>query len=177
MLNKFTEELKVAMPQLISEILSYRNEEKVYGIAFVTTDDYYGMYVAFETLEHMKQLKNPENTWFVNEWGYSDTALPTKFNKELYQNLVNVIETDDGIDFTKPSDEKWNFAVQLIQAIKEAIDVVPQTLFEQYGYLKDDIVFLTTMSDGDYMDEMLLESTKLFNSFKTSKEVLELFEN
>jgi hypothetical protein len=175
MLRKFTEELKVIMPQMILEILSY-NKEKVYGIAFVTTDDYYGMYVAFETLEHLKESKYPDDAWFVNEWGYSDAKLPTTFNKELYRNLVDIIDTDENIDFTKPSAEKWDFAIQLIQAIKEGIDSIPQGLFKQFGYTKDEIVFLATMSDGDYMDEMLLESAKLFNSHKASKEILALYQ-
>ena len=164
MLKKFTKELKMIIFELISEILSYKKEEKIYGIAFVTTDDYYGMYIAFETLENLNRSKRPNTFWFVNEWGYSDSDLSVKFNQELYQNLVDVIEINKEMEFTKPSDEKWEFAMQLMQAIKEAIDSLPQFIFEQNNYSKDDIVFLATMSDGDYMEEMFLESARIFNS-------------
>ncbi|MGM0123883.1 hypothetical protein IGI37_001257 [Enterococcus sp. AZ194] len=110
------------MPQLISEILDYKKDEKVYGVTFVTTDDYYGMYVAFETVEHLQQSKYENITWFANEWGYSDAELPTKFNKD--------------------------------------------------GYKKEEIVFLVTMGDGDYISEMLLESAKRLNHPKAAEEVI-----
>lgn len=175
MWKNFKEDLKKALPQLVTEILDYKSEEKVYAIAFLTTDDFYGMYVAFETIENLKRSKYSADSiqWFANEWTYSDQELPTKFNKELYTNLVEVIDASTDIDLMRPSNEKWNFAIQFMEVIKEAIDCVPQSLFEQYGYVKDDIVFLATMSDGDYMDEMLLESAKRFNSSIASKEILE----
>lgn len=45
----FKTQLQNVAPQLIVEILNFKPKEKVYGIAFLTTDDFYGIYVAFQT--------------------------------------------------------------------------------------------------------------------------------
>lgn len=174
--NHFKDQLKEAMPKLIEEILSYQIEEKVYGISFMTTDDFYGMYVAFETEEHLLILNQKyegfDNRWCPNEWGYSDQDLPSNYNDVLYENMVAVIESDEDVDFTYPSDEKWAVALIIIEAVGEALNHIPAVLFEKYGYQKDEIAFLITMSDGDYMEEMLRESAKAFNSAKTSEKIL-----
>lgn len=164
--DKFTAELTAAMPQLVSEILG-ATKEKVYAIAFITTDDFYGMYVAFETLENYKKTpagnKDTYRRWACNEWGYSDAKLPSDFNPVLYKNLVQVAEAYEEPDLMHMSPEKWAYAQAFIHAVGDALKTVPDSIFGQYGYNRADIIFFTTMSDGDYMEEMMKESVLLYN--------------
>lgn len=175
--DKFKSELRVAMPQLLSEIMSSHNG-KVYAIAFVTTDDFYGMYVAFETVENYENTptgrKNAYRRWSCNEWGYSDKELPTDFNHALYENMVQVVDSYDEPNLMNPSPEKWAFAQAFIQSLGDALESVPDSIFETHDYSRHDIVFYTTMSDGDYMREMMKESVMQYNCAPTiTKELLD----
>lgn len=151
--SAFDRELEEGLPAVIEEILSTPSEDKVYSIAFVTTDDFYGFYVSYD----YDAVDNPHNIWENFEW---KQAIYPKF---FYQTVVDIVENSP-IDFTKKSDEKWVFAQRLMTLLNKHIQALPLGVFEKYGYQKEDIVFFTTMSDGDYMEEMLVESAKLFNS-------------
>lgn len=177
----FKNELICCMPKLVEEILLYLPEQQVYGISFLTTDDFYGMYVGFNTKEFMEeQIKkdsaNEYQRWMPTEWPFSDETLPTDFNKELYKNLVEIIDHDKETDFMRPSDEKWAFALFLIEVINEAVRAVPKSVFTEHGYEQDSIVFSVTMSDGDYMDEMFFDSLKKMNKDGLVKELLKTLE-
>ena len=51
--------------------------------------------------------------------------------------------------------------------IAKHIKAVPDTVFTETGHNREDIFFFATQSDGNYMDEMYVESSKLFNSPET----------
>lgn len=152
----FDLELKEQLPTVIEEILSQASTDRVYSVAFVTTDDFYGFYVSFD----YDTLDNPHNIWEYFEW---KQAIYPPF---LYQTVVDIVEHST-IDFTRKSEEKWAFAQRLIALLTKHIQALPQKLFEKYGYQKEDILFFTTMSDGDYMGEMLVESVTQFNQSET----------
>lgn len=179
--DEFKTQLNSVMPKLLGEILSVPLEEKVGGIAFVTSDDFYGIYVPFETEQVLKKLMNAGEDkgrwrWFPDEWRYSDANLPSSYRKELYSNLVAVIEANEEIDFCNPSANKWAFAISYMDAIGDAISNLPESFFETYGYRKQDILFLAAMNDGDYINEMLVESAKKYNSPEKAKAFIEFFE-
>ncbi|WP_321388066.1 DUF4303 domain-containing protein [uncultured Enterococcus sp.] len=152
----FSQELTEQLPAVIEEILSIPSENRVYSIAFITTDDFYGFYVSFD----YDTVDNPHNIWEHFEWKH---AIYPSF---LYQTLVDIVEAST-IDFTRTSDEKWAFAEQLMVLLNKHIQALSHEVFEKYGYQKENILFFTTMSDGDYMDELLTESAKLFNQSGT----------
>ncbi|MBP1044664.1 DUF4303 domain-containing protein [Enterococcus sp. BWM-S5] len=154
--EQFDQELREQLPSVIEEALSAEANDKIYSIAFVTTDDYYGFYVASD---HDTE-NNPHNIWEFFEW---KQAIYPKF---LYQTVVEIVESSP-IDFTKRSDEKWNFGQQLMGLLNKHIQSLQSEVFEKHGYQKEDILFFMTMSDGDYMDELLVESVKLFNQSET----------
>jgi len=87
----------------------------------------------------------------------------------MYQPFVDIVENNNEIDFTTPSDEKWPFAQTLISKLNKHIQNISEDIFGKHGYKREDIVFFITMSDGDYVDEMLKESVKTFNSSETLK--------
>lgn len=176
----FKYNLEKVLPELIGEILSFKREEKVYGIAFITTDDLYGMYVAFQTeetqKENIEELKKlgiqQDSRWFPNEWKYSSDQLKGNYSKELYTNLVSIVEKNHTINLLEPSKEKWEFISCFIKILQSAVISIDSSVFEKYGYKREDIVFLTTMSDGDYMECMKEESIQLFNSYDALKNIL-----
>ena len=77
------------------------------------------------------------------------------------------MEADEEIDFCEPSDEKWNFAETLLSVLEKNIREIPEEIFEKNGFKREDILFFATMGDGDYIEEMLEASVKMFNSPKT----------
>ena len=85
----------------------------------------------------------------------------------LYQPLVDIVEADKEIDFCEPSDEKWNFAETLLSVLEKNIKEIPEEIFKKNGFKREDILFFATMGDGDYIEEMLEASVKMFNSPKT----------
>lgn len=174
--NEFKEQLKAIMPEHINEILSAQPQNKIYAIAFVTTDDFYGMYTAYETKEKLLSLGGAEeinaHQWSANEWSYSMNGPRDIF----YDCLVNIAESDHQINLMVPSDEKWGYAVSFLDVVCEAIQSVPQQVFKDNGYSKEEIVFFVTMSDGDYMDEMIIESAKKCNAPATIQELLTFYQ-
>ena len=73
------------------------------------------------------------------------------------------------IDFTKKSNEKWGFAEELLTVIEESIKQIPDEIFHKNNYKREEILFFATMSDGDYIQEMLDTSVKMFNPAETIK--------
>ncbi|MHC5218244.1 DUF4303 domain-containing protein [Enterococcus sp. LJL128] len=75
----FKKALTACLPQLLEEILSYNESQKVYGVSFITTDDFYGMYAAFVTKEFMDEQVKSESEkeykrWLPTEWPFSDSV-------------------------------------------------------------------------------------------------------
>ena len=150
--KEFSETCSKELPNEIDKILQHAKGEKACTISFITTDDFYGFYIA---------------------WDYS-TEIDAYFEWEngsnpdfLYQPLVDIVEADEEIDFCEPSDEKWNFAETLLSVLEKNIKEIPEEIFEKNGFKREDILFFATMGDGDYIEEMLEASVKMFNSPKT----------
>lgn len=150
--KEFREKCSKELPNEIDKILQKAKGEKACAISFITTDDFYGFYIAWDystEIDAYFQWKNGSNPDF------------------LYQPLVDIVEADEEIDFCEPSDEKWNFAETLLSVLEKNIREIPEEIFEKNGFKREDILFFATMGDGDYVEEMLEASAKMFNSQKT----------
>ena len=44
---------------------------------------------------------------------------------------------------------------------------IPDEVFQKNGFQRKDILFFATMGDGDYIEEMLEASVKMFNAPET----------
>lgn len=44
---------------------------------------------------------------------------------------------------------------------------IPDEVFKKNGFSREDVLFFATMGEGDYMDEMLETSVKMFNAKET----------
>lgn len=137
------------LPDEINKILKKASGEKSCAIGFITTDDFYGMYLCWDYSENITeyfQWENGSNPDF------------------LYQPLVDIVDASKDIDFCNPSDEKWDFALTLLDVLEKNIKHIPDEVFESNGFKRKDVLFFATMSDGDYIQEMLDASVKMFNS-------------
>lgn len=150
--EKFVQKCSLKLPNEIDKILKKAKGKKVCAIGFITTDDFYGFYLSWDYSNNLGEFFDWEN------------SLNPKF---LYQPLVDIVESCEDIDFCNPSDEKWEFAQTLIAVLEKIIKQIPDEIFHQNDFKREDILFFATMSDGDYMDEMLDESVKMFNASKT----------
>ena len=56
--------------------------------------------------------------------------------------------------------------------LEASIKALPEEVFTKNGFEREDILFFTTMSDGDYVEEMMNESLRKFNS----RETMEIYE-
>ncbi|WP_347253067.1 hypothetical protein [Leminorella grimontii] len=148
----FEKTLNSNLAESIRQVLQAK--ERVTYIGFVTTDDFYGAFVTYNRPEE-------QNIWEHSEWGQ---GLSPDF---LYQPLVDVVEKNEYINFMEPSKEKWQFAETLMAVFSEQLQLLPDEVFSKAGYKRDELIFFMTMSDGDYMDEMLIESVERFNSKET----------
>ena len=138
----------------IAKILNAAKGEEACAIGFITTDDFYGFYLTWNSSNRIEE-------YF--EWEY---GLEPDF---LYQPLVDIVEHDKEIDFCRPSDGKWEFAKTLLSVLEENIRQIPDEIFLKNGFKREDILFFSTMSDGDYIQEMLDVSVKMFNAPETLK--------
>ncbi|MEI5994707.1 hypothetical protein [Candidatus Enterococcus mansonii] len=86
-------------------------------MAFVTTDDFYGMYTAYETKEHLqsKELIGKDGDyyrWEPNKRGVSSN----EDNDIFYESIVKIVDSELEIALTRSSVEKWMFALSFIDA-------------------------------------------------------------
>lgn len=152
---EFDRQMKEKLAGAVGEILKSgkglfgKKGNKVQAIGFITTDDFYGFYLTWSS------KKGDINNYY--DW---KNALHPEF---LYQPLVDVVDSTKDIDLLRKSDEKWGFAEALLTVLSDNINALPSGLFEKYGCRREDITFFATMSDGDYMQEMLESSLELFN--------------
>lgn len=150
--EKFAQVCSKELPNEIDKILSDAKGEKACAIGFITTDDFYGFYLSWD-------YSNNINAYF--EW---EKSLNPSF---LYQPLVDIVEDCVDIDFCNPSDEKWEFAQTLLSVLEKSIKQIPDKIFIKSGFQRGDILFFSTMSDGDYIQEMMDTSVKMFNTPET----------
>lgn len=90
-----------------------------------------------------------------------DMAKFTEFSQKCSKKLPNEI------DFCSPSDEKWNFAETLLSVLEKNIKEIPDEIFNKNGFRREDVLFFATMGDGDYIEEMIETSVKMFNAEQT----------
>lgn len=148
----FSQTCSRKLPGEIDKILTAAKGQKACAISFITTDDFYGFYLAWDYNSSIDEYYDWEN------------GLEPDF---LYQPLVDIVESCKDIDFCNPSDEKWEFARTLLSVLEKNIKEIPDEIFQKNGFRREDILFFATMSDGDYIEEMLQASVKLFNTQET----------
>lgn len=151
--ENFNKECSKNLPNAIDEILKAKKDKKVCAIGFITVDDFYGFYLSYD------YTKNNLDEFY--DW---KNGLEPAF---LYQPLVDVVDACTEIDLCTKSDEKWNFAEALLTVLEKNIKQIPNEIFEKNKYKREDILFFATMADGDYMEEMLDASIKMFNTLET----------
>ena len=147
--EKFDRACSENLPKEIGKILKKAKRKKVCAIGFITTDDFYGMYLSWDYSHDIDEYYDWEN------------GTNPDF---LYQPLVDIVDSTKDIDLLRASDEKWDFALTLLSVLEKNIKSIPDEVFEKNGFKREDILFFATMSDGDYVDEMLDASVKMFNS-------------
>ena len=133
----------------IGKILKKAKHKKLCTIGFITTDDFYGMYLSYNyshDIDEYYDWKKSVNPDF------------------LYQPLVDIVDSTKDIDLLRASDEKWDFAVTLLYVLEKNIRKIPEEVFSKNKFKREDILFFATMGDGDYVEEMLEASVKMFNS-------------
>lgn len=130
-------------------------DERVAAIGFVTTDDFYGFYLTWG-----------DDSSDIEEFYDWENSLEPEF---LYQPLVDAADSSSDLDLLNKCDEKWNYALSLLGVLRNCILQLPDDVFGKNGYSREDIVFFSTMSTGDYIDEMLEVSLKMFNTEETLK--------
>ncbi|MBR1691975.1 MAG: DUF4303 domain-containing protein [Lachnospiraceae bacterium] len=153
--DTFNKECSENLAGAIDEILRQGQEQKIHAIGFITTDDFYGFYLSWD-------YDNSD----IEEYYEWEQGLEPDF---LYQPVVDVVDSCEEIDFTTSSDEKWDFAKALLTILEKNIKQLPDEIFTKNHYKREDILFFATMSDGDYIEEMLNASVKMFNSPETAK--------
>lgn len=152
-LGPFKEGLMTHLPGAVDGILKEAEGKDGCLIGFLTTDDFYGGYLAWDT------------TGSIDEYYEWDEYEPeTDF---LYQPLVDIVDSCKDVDLCNASPEKLAFARALIQVIGEAVRALPEKVFSQNGFRREEVLFFATMSDGDYVEEMMNESLHCFNSEET----------
>lgn len=134
----------------VDEVL--KTGQKPCSIGFITTDDFYGCYLAWDFSKNIDKYY---------EWKKSSEP------EFLYQPLVDVVEACPEIDLCEASKEKWEFAVAFLTVLAEHIKRIPEEVFQRNGYKRKDVLFFATMSAGDYIEEMMSTSVKMFNAPET----------
>ena len=150
--EKFSQICSKELPNEIDKILSAAKGENSCAIGFITTDDFYGFYLVWDYSNSIDEYYDWEN------------GLEPDF---LYQPLVDIVDDCKDIDFCNPSDEKWEFAQTLLSVLEKNIKQIPDETFQKNSFKREDILFFSTMSDGDYIQEMIDTSVKMFNTLET----------
>lgn len=150
--KEFRQKCSEGLPDEIDKILQGAKGKKACSIGFITTDDFYGFHLSWD-----------HNTAIDEYYDWENGAYPAF----LYQPLVDIVDACKDIDFCDPSDEKWDFAETLLSVLEKNIKEIPDEIFQKNGFRREDILFFATMGDGDYMEEMIDASLKMFNAEET----------
>lgn len=59
----------------------------------------------------------------------------------------------------------------LLSVLEKNIKEIPDEIFKKNGFRREDVLFFATMGEGDYIEEMMEASVKMFNP----KETLEAY--
>lgn len=150
--ERFEQKCSEGLPNVVNTILKEAGEKKYCGIGCITTDDFYGCYLSWDYSPNIEEYY---------DWTHEHRP------DFLYSSLVDIVEDCKEIDFCNPSDEKWDFALALLAVLDKTIKQLPNEVFQKNNFKREDILFFATMSDGDYIQEMLDASVKMFNSPET----------
>lgn len=150
--KKFEQKCSKELSGEINKILQKARGKEYCAIGFITTDDFYGFYLSWDYSNAIDEYYDWEN------------GLSPDF---LYQPLVDIVEDCTDIDLCNASDEKWDFALALLTVLEKNIKQLPDEVFRKNNFKREDILFFATMGSGDYIQEMLDTSVKMFNSQKT----------
>ncbi len=150
----FLEGLKKHLPTAVDGILSREKGSGFCEIGFITTDDFYGCYITYDT------------SGCIDEYYDWDNQLEPETDF-LYQPLVDVVDSCQDIDLCTASPEKWEFAMAYLAVLEECIKALPEEVFARNGFDRAGVLFFTTMSDGDYVEELMNQSLRRFNSAET----------
>ncbi len=150
--EEFDRKCSGELPDEIRKILKKAQGKEYCAIGFVTTDDFYGCYLTWDYSHDINKYYDWEN------------GLEPDF---LCQPLVDIVESCKDIDFCSPSDEKWEFAETLLAVLEKTVKQLPDEIFQENGFKRNGNLFFAAMSDGDYIEEMLDKSVKMFNSGET----------
>lgn len=135
----------------VDKILKIGGKELPCAIGFVTTDDFYGFYLVWQY---------GSNVNIAEHCSWEQALYPDY----LYQPLVEIVDSCTDADLCSPSNEKWDFAKSLLTVLGNCIKQLPDDIFYKNDCSREDILFFAAMSDGDYVQEMLEASVKMFNS-------------
>ena len=152
--EKFDAAIAENLSDTIDKILGLKRKKKYCAVGFITTDDFYGFYLSWKYTYRIGNFYDWKN-------GINPTF--------LYQPLVDVVDATNDINLLERSNEKWEFAKVVLAVLEKNIKALPDEVFTKNGYNREDVLFFASMSDGDYIDEILDESVKMFNSAKTLK--------
>lgn len=152
--EKFNQLCSEKLPNEINKILQSAKRKKACAIGFITTDDFYGFYLTWNYGNDINEYYNWEN------------GLEPDF---LYQPVVDIVEDCNDIDFCVASDKKREFAKTLLSVLKNAITNIPDEIFQNNNFRREDVLFFSTMGSGDYVQDMIDTSLKMFNSSETLK--------
>lgn len=150
--DKLSQACSKELATTIGTILETAKDKEGCLIGFITTDDFYGCHLTWDYSGN------------VNEYFNWNNGLRPIF---LYQPLVDIVEECEEIDFCRPSAEKWEFVKTLLLVLEKNIKEIPDELFKKNGFKREDILFFSTMSAGDYTSEMIDTSVKKFNTTDT----------
>lgn len=152
-LEKFNQECSDNLAGAIDEILKAEKEKKISAIGFITTDDFYGFYLTW----------NYHNSNIDEYYDWKQSTYPAF----LYQPLVDAVDACKEIDLCNKSEEKWGFAKAILTILEKNIKQIPDEVFQRNNYRREELLFFAAMSDGDYIEEMLDTSVKMFNTLET----------
>lgn len=152
MFDTFNQKCSKELPKEIDKILKAATGKENCVIGFITTDDFYGFYLSWDYSNNIYEYYDWENGLYPDF---------------LYQPLVDVVDACQDIDFCNPSDEKLEFMQTLLSVLEKNIKQIPDEIFHKNNFKREDILFFATMSDGDYIQEMMDTSVRMFNTSKT----------
>ena len=114
--EKFREGLAAHLPGAIDEILKKEKGSDFCEIGFMTTDDFSGCFITWDT------------SGSIDEFYDWDEQLEPETDF-LYQPLVDVAAACKEIDLCTASPEKWEFAVAYMAVLEASIKALPEEVF------------------------------------------------
>ncbi|MDE6462173.1 MAG: DUF4303 domain-containing protein [Muribaculaceae bacterium] len=158
--ENLTERIKVAAEKDLHDILKRIGNEEIYTAALVTDSDCLTLFLAINTIEHLKAEENDqpdnESKWHPDEWGYSDgpNSELSKLSKLLFEHSRYQPEQDFFI----------NAVMLAMKQLKES---------GTFGKNTDKITFFVSISDDENATNIEDYSAILLNTPQLSTAFLD----